>query len=76
MHNLKHFYQKNIGLIREVLFENEVNGGYIYGFSENYIKIKSEYKPHLRNNLTKVEINNIEYNNVTCATGTLIENSI
>ena len=66
------FYQKNIGLIREVLFENEINDGYIYGFSENYIKIKSEYQPHLRNNLKKVEINNIEHNNITCAIGTLI----
>jgi len=70
----QHFYQKNIGLIREVLFENEVNDGYIYGFSENYIKIKSEYKPYLINNLKKVAINSIEYNNITCATGTLIEN--
>ena len=59
-----------------MLFENEVNDGYIYGFSENYIKIKSEYKPYLRNNLKKVTINNIEHNNITCATGTLIENKI
>tara|TARA_B100000530_G_scaffold49810_1_gene27834 strand:+ start:1279 stop:2580 length:1302 start_codon:yes stop_codon:yes gene_type:complete len=72
----QHFYEKNIGLTREVLFENEVNDGYIYGFSENYIKIKSEYKPYLRNKLKKVTINNIEYNNITCATGTLIENKI
>tara|TARA_B100001250_G_C19811342_1_gene795849 strand:+ start:1047 stop:2360 length:1314 start_codon:yes stop_codon:yes gene_type:complete len=67
------FYHNNMGLIKEVLFENEVSNGYIYGFSENYIKIKSEYKPHLKNKLKKVKINNIEYNNITCATGKLIE---
>ena len=70
------FYQKNIGLIREVLFENEVSDGYIYGFSENYIKIKSEYRPNLKNKLKKVEINSIEYNNITCATGKLIEETL
>ena len=66
------FYQKNMGLIKEVLFENKITNGYIYGFSKNYIKIKSAYQPTLKNTLKKVRINKIEHNNITCAIGTLI----
>tara|TARA_B100000579_G_scaffold436204_1_gene461485 strand:+ start:559 stop:1848 length:1290 start_codon:yes stop_codon:yes gene_type:complete len=66
------FYQKNMGLIKEVLFENKITNGYIYGFSKNYIKIKSVYQPTLKNTLKKVRINKIEHNNITCAIGTLI----
>ena len=67
------FYQKNIGSTKEVLFENQINNGYIYGFSENYIKIKSKYHPDLKNALKKIEIDKIEHTNITCATGLLIE---
>ena len=66
------FYEKNIGSTQEVLFENNVNNGYIYGFSKNYIKVKSKYKPILKNTLKKVKINNIEYKKTTYATGQLI----
>jgi len=69
------FYQNNIGLTKEVLFENQTNNGYIYGFSENYIKIKSTYTPQLENTLKKVQINKIEYNNMTYATGLVINNT-
>ena len=57
------------------LNNRQINNGYIYGFSENYIKIKSIYTPKLENTLKKVKINNIEYNNMTCATGLIINNT-
>tara|TARA_Y100001968_G_scaffold310784_1_gene332072 strand:+ start:322 stop:1623 length:1302 start_codon:yes stop_codon:yes gene_type:complete len=66
------FYQNNIGLTKEVLFENQTKNGYIYGFSENYIKIKSTYKPNLENTIKNVIINKIEHNNMTYAKGLLI----
>ena len=66
------FYEKNIGSIQEVLFENKTNNGYIYGFSENYIKIKSIYETDLENTLKKVQINNIEHKHTAYATGLVI----
>tara|TARA_B100000902_G_scaffold385193_1_gene426253 strand:- start:185 stop:1477 length:1293 start_codon:yes stop_codon:yes gene_type:complete len=68
----QYFYQKNIGSIQQVLFESKINDNYIYGFSENYIKIKSKYSSNLENSLKKISINNIEYGNTNYAMGTLI----
>ena len=70
------FYYKNIGSIQEVLFENKINNGYMYGFSKNYIKIKSKYDSKLINNLQKVKINNITHDNMAYATGELINEMI
>ncbi len=67
------FYEKNIGSIQKVLFENKTNNGYIYGFSENYIKIKSVYEVDLENTLKKVKINNIEHKQTAFATGLVIK---
>ena len=54
-----------------MLFENQVINGYIYGFSENYIKIQTQYKSDLINNFQKVIIKDIEQDNTTYAQGTL-----
>ena len=67
----RYFYQKNIGLVKEVLFENQVINGYIYGFSENYIKVQTQYKSDLINNFQKVIIKDIQQHNTTYAQGTL-----
>ena len=66
------FYQNNIGKTHSVLFENQDKYGYIYGFTENYIKIKSKYELNMQNSLKKVKINKIEYNNLTYASGQII----
>ena len=34
------FYKSNIGKVKKVLFETEVEDGYVIGFSENYIRVK------------------------------------
>ena len=34
------FYKSNIGKVKKVLFETELEDGYIIGFSENYIRVK------------------------------------
>jgi len=68
----KSFYDKNMGLTKNVLFENQIIDGYIYGYSENYMKIKSEYNIDLKNTFKKVKIEKIEYNELTCATGSLM----
>ena len=59
-----------------VLFENQIIDGYMYGYSDNYMKIKSEYNIDLKNTFKKVKIEKIEYNELTGATGSLILNGL
>ena len=51
------FYEKNIGSTRTVLFEHDNKDGYIQGFTENYVKVKVQYDPGLRNQSIKVKLN-------------------
>lgn len=39
------FYQKNISSIQDVLFENEHDEHFMYGYTENYIKSKAPLNP-------------------------------
>jgi threonylcarbamoyladenosine tRNA methylthiotransferase MtaB len=55
------FYENQIGTKRTVLFESENKEGYIHGFTENYVKVKTPWNPELVNtlheiNLTKIDI--------------------
>ncbi|GAA4961166.1 tRNA (N(6)-L-threonylcarbamoyladenosine(37)-C(2))-methylthiotransferase MtaB [Algibacter aquimarinus] len=54
------FYENQIGTTRTVLFESENKGGYIHGFTENYVKVKSPWNPELVNTLHQVELTNID----------------
>jgi len=55
------FYAQNIGLTKTVLFEKENKEGFMYGFTENYIKVKAVFDPVAINKpiqLKLVELNN------------------
>lgn len=54
------FYESQIGKTKTVLFENENHQGYIHGFTENYVKIKAPWNPHLANTLQPVQLENID----------------
>jgi len=54
------FYESQIGTTRVVLFESENKDGYIHGFTENYIKVKSPWNPELVNTLQSVELTKID----------------
>jgi threonylcarbamoyladenosine tRNA methylthiotransferase MtaB len=54
------FYESQIGTNRTVLFESENKGGYIHGFTENYVKVKSPWNPELANTLHRVELTKID----------------
>nr|WP_321223107.1 tRNA (N(6)-L-threonylcarbamoyladenosine(37)-C(2))-methylthiotransferase MtaB [uncultured Psychroserpens sp.] len=54
------FYESQIGSSRVVLFEGENKEGYIHGFTENYIKVKSPWNPELVNTLQNVELTEID----------------
>jgi threonylcarbamoyladenosine tRNA methylthiotransferase MtaB len=46
------------------LFEGENKQGYIHGFTENYIKVKSPWNPSLVNTLHKVSLKEIDSDGV------------
>src|SRR5690606_29448863 len=54
------FYESQLGTIRTVLFENENKEGYIHGFTENYVKVKTPWNPELINTLHQIELTKID----------------
>lgn len=54
------FYESQLGSQRTVLFESENKEGYIHGFTENYIKVKTPWNPELVNTLHQVELTKID----------------
>lgn len=53
------FYENQIGKTHEVLFEGENIKGYIHGFTENYVKIKTPWNPELVNTLHDIRLDEI-----------------
>ena len=54
------FYESQLGSRRTVLFEDENREGYIYGFTENYVRIKMPWNPELANALHQVMLCQID----------------
>ncbi len=53
------FYAQHLGSKRPILFEEEVHGGDINGFTDNYIKIVTPYDPLLVNEVQAFELHDI-----------------
>ncbi|WP_297792094.1 tRNA (N(6)-L-threonylcarbamoyladenosine(37)-C(2))-methylthiotransferase MtaB [uncultured Eudoraea sp.] len=53
------FYESQLGSKRIVLFESENKEGYIHGFTENYVKVKTPWNPALVNTLQEVTLTDI-----------------
>ena len=54
------FYESQIGTKRTVLFEGENKKGYIHGFTENYVKVKTPWDPALVNTVAEVRLKDID----------------
>lgn len=54
------FYESQIGTNRTVLFEGENKEGYIHGFTENYVKVKTPWNPELVNTLHDIRLTHID----------------
>ncbi|MGB5274315.1 MAG: tRNA (N(6)-L-threonylcarbamoyladenosine(37)-C(2))-methylthiotransferase MtaB [Flavobacteriaceae bacterium] len=54
------FYESELGSCRTVLFEGENREGYIFGFTENYVRVKAPWNPDLINTLHQVKLNSID----------------
>ena len=54
------FYESNAGTSRSVLFEHEEDNGVMYGFTENYVKVKMPYDENLVNTFQEVTLTEID----------------
>jgi threonylcarbamoyladenosine tRNA methylthiotransferase MtaB len=53
------FYRQHLGKTKKVLFEKETNRGRIYGFTENYIKVETDFNQALRGKISEVTLKEI-----------------
>ena len=56
----RQFYTENIRTERSVLFEHEEDEGMMYGFTENYVKVKFPYQQELTNTFQKIRLTEID----------------
>ncbi|HEY4799376.1 MAG TPA: tRNA (N(6)-L-threonylcarbamoyladenosine(37)-C(2))-methylthiotransferase MtaB [Bacteroidia bacterium] len=54
------FYSDNAGTSRKVLFEYENKDGFLHGFTENYVKVKTEFDPELIHQLCDAALGKID----------------
>ena len=64
------FYSKQIGSNKNVLFESENKKGFIYGFSENYVRVKTPWRKNLVDSIEKYYLKEISNDGYV-----LVENS-
>ena len=54
------FYTSQIGTTRNVLFETENRNGFVYGFSNNYVRIKYPWRNYLADKIVPFELKEID----------------
>ena len=54
------FYKLNMNQIRPVLFESKNYDGYIYGYTDNYVRVKTLWSKNLVDNVVDCELINID----------------
>lgn len=50
------FYTNNAGKMASVLFESDNSAGFMHGFTENYIKVKTPFQPEMVNQVVPVQL--------------------
>ena len=56
----KKFYSTQLGKKFNILLENNNNKGYIYGYTENYIRVRAPWNPGLKNSIINGELDFID----------------
>ena len=54
------FYMEQLGSQRKVLLEAENRQGYMYGFTENYVRVRAPWNPELSNTVQNIELNSMD----------------
>lgn len=58
----RYFYEQFVGETLEVLFEKDIEGGKIHGFTDNYIRVAIDFYPEYINQLIEVKLTEIDPN--------------
>ena len=58
------FYEQFTGKTMEVLFEKDVEGGKIHGFTDNYIRVAVDFTQDYVNQIMEVEMENVDANGI------------
>ncbi|MBL7930729.1 MAG: tRNA (N(6)-L-threonylcarbamoyladenosine(37)-C(2))-methylthiotransferase MtaB [Bacteroidia bacterium] len=65
---LRAFYEKQKGKEMTVIFEHENKNGFMYGFSQNYVKVKHPFDASLCNKMVQVSLGDFnEEGNLNCS---------
>ncbi|MBL6872759.1 MAG: tRNA (N(6)-L-threonylcarbamoyladenosine(37)-C(2))-methylthiotransferase MtaB [Flavobacteriales bacterium] len=60
----RYFYEQQIGSKRNVIFEGENKDGFMYGFTENYVRVKTPFQSSWINTIKKTELNQMDESGV------------
>ncbi len=60
----RYFYEQQLGSKRKVIFEGENKDGFMFGFTENYVRVKAPYKQEWVNQLKDCQLNTIDEDGV------------
>lgn len=70
---LRSFYESQRAKLLTVIFENENKNGFMYGFTQNYVKVKYQYNQNLGNRPLDIIVSDFdEDGNMNCAVVELI----
>ncbi len=67
------FYESNAGREATVLFENDIDGTRMHGFTENYIRVAAQYDPLMINELQKVRLTIVNDKGLMEAEASMVE---
>ncbi len=58
------FYKQNKGKTKNVLFESDNDNGFMYGFTDNYIKVMTRFDKNMINKIVAVKLENLSNDNI------------
>jgi threonylcarbamoyladenosine tRNA methylthiotransferase MtaB len=64
----RYFYQNQLTKTKQVLWEGERDGEWMYGFTENYVKVKTPFQPEKTNTLELICLQDIDSEGICTAT--------
>ncbi len=67
----RHYYEQFTGMVKTVLFENDIENGWIHGFTDNYLRISARWQDGLINQLKNVLLTGFDKNGHL--TGTILK---
>jgi threonylcarbamoyladenosine tRNA methylthiotransferase MtaB len=53
------FYSRQLGTKKNILFESENKKGFIHGFSENYVRVKTPWRKNLVDSIVSYDLKEI-----------------